>query len=269
MPRRSTLVIAALATLVAAGGCVTSGEGDRLRSDIAQLRDRVDAMDRRDVEINEQVLRLRKVLDEAKDLLGRNSADLGTKVGKNEAELAVLTGQIEEAKHQLEELSKKFTDQTARLGELATTQNKIVETVAPTIPEDKDTLWKEAQARLTSGRRDDARRFLRSFVQRFPQDARAPQAQILLGQSFAVEGKHTQAVAEYIKVIDTYASKPEAPEAMWLLAQSYVELHFCSDARQILQDLGRRYPRSQRNADVKVKLRELQKIAKDKRLCTS
>jgi TolA-binding protein len=268
LPRR-LIVSLLVASVAAAGGCVTSGEGDRMRSDINQLKDRLDAMDRRDVEINEQVARLRKVLDEATALLSRNSADLGTKVARSEAEMAVLTGQIEEAKHLLDEMQKKFNDQTARLGELATTQNKIVETVAPTIPDDKETLWKEAQARLNSGRRDDARRFFRAFVQRFPQDARAPQGQIFLGQSFAVEGKHTQAVAEYIKVIDTYPGKPEAPEAMWLLAQSYVELHFCSDARQILQDLARRYPRSQRGPDVKVKLRELQRIAKDKRQCTS
>jgi tol-pal system protein YbgF len=266
---RGRFVVFVALALGAAGSCVTSGEGDKMRADINQLRDRIDGMDRRDAEINEQVARLRKVLDEATALLSRNSADLGTKVAKNEAELAVLTGQIEEAKHVLDDMQKKVNDQTARLGGLETTQTKIVETVAPTIPEDKDSLWKEAQSRLNSGRRDDARRFFGAFIQRFPQDARAPQARIFLGQSYAVEGKHTQAVAEYIKVIDSYPGKPEAPEAMWLLAQSYVELHFCSDARQILQDLSKRYPRSPRVADVRVKLRELQKIAKDKRQCTS
>jgi TolA-binding protein len=266
---RGGSIVLAIWALGLAGGCVTSGEGDRIRSDIAQLRDRVDAMDRRDAEINEQVARLRKVLDEATKLLGRNSADLGTKVAKNEAELAVVTGQLEEAKHLLDELQKKVNDQTSRLGGIESTTNKIVETLPASIPEDKETLWREAQARMNGGKRDDARRFLKAFVSRFPQDLRAPQAQILLGQSYAVEGKHTLAVAEYIKVIDSYASKPEAPEAMWLLAQSDVEMHLCSDARQILQDLVRRYPRSPRTADVKAKLRDLQKIAKDKRLCTS
>jgi TolA-binding protein len=262
--------VMAVALLAAAtAGCVTSGEGDRMRADIGQLKERLDAMDRRDAEINEQVARLRKVLDEATVLLQRNSADLGTKVAKNEAEMAVLTGQIEEAKHTLDDLQKKVNDQTSRLGGLENTQNKIVETVAPTIPDDKDQLWREAQGRLNSGRRDDARRFFAAFLQRFPQDPRAPQARILVGQSYAAEGKHTLAVAEYIKVVDSYPGKPEAPEAMWLLAQSDIELKFCTDARQILQDLARRYPKSPRVADVRIKLRELQKISRDKRLCTS
>jgi TolA-binding protein len=70
-------------------------------------------------------------------------------------------------------------------------------------------------------------------------------------------------------VLDSYKNSPEVPEAMWLLGQSFVELKFCSDARVLLQDLERRYPRSARVKDAKVKLRELQKISRDKRLCTS
>jgi tol-pal system protein YbgF len=258
-----------LALLVLTSACVTSGEGDKMRADIGHLRERVDAMDRRDVEINEQVARLRTVLDQATGLLSRNSADLGTKVAKNESDLAAVSGQLEEAKHLIEELQKKINDQQARLGGIETTTNKIVDTVAPAIPQDKEQLWKEAQTRLNQGMRDDARRFFRSFIQRFPQDSRAPQAQIFVGQSYAVEGKHTQAAAEFQKVIDTYKNSAEQPEAMWLLAQSFVELKFCSDARVLLQDLEKRYPRSGRVKDVKVKLRELQKISKDKRLCTS
>jgi len=267
MKRRFPL--AALAVMVAMGACVTSGEGDKMRSDIARLRERVDSMDRRDAEINEQVVRLRKVLDEGSDLLKRNSADLGTKVAKNETDLAALTGQLEEAKHLVDELQKKILDQSTRLAALEQTQSKIVDRVAPNIPDDKEALWKEAHTRLNSGMRDDARRFFRAFIQRFPQDPRAPQAQISLGQSFAVEGKHTQAAAEFQKVLDAYRAAPEVPEAMWLLAQSFVELKFCSDARVLLQDLEKRFPRSGRVKDVKVKLRELQKIGKDKRLCTS
>jgi tol-pal system protein YbgF len=264
------LSLAALSLLSVIGGaCVTSGEGEKMQQDIGKLRERVDAMDRRDSEINEQVARLRSVLDEATGLLKRNSADLGTKVAKNETDLAAVSGQLEEAKHLLEELQRKVNEQQSRLGGIESTTNKIVDTVAPTIPDDKETLWREAQARMNAGKRDDARRFFIAFLQRFPQDARAPQARIALGQSYATEGKHTQAAAEFQKVLDSYKNSPEVPEAMWLLGQSFVELKFCSDAKVLLQDLERRYPRSARVKDVKVKLRELQKISRDKRLCTS
>jgi TolA-binding protein len=269
MRLRHSLAALALLTAMGGGACVTSGEGERMQQDISKLRERVDAMDRRDVDINEQVTRLRSVLDEATGLLKRNSADLGTKVAKNESDLNALTGQLEEAKHLLEELQRKVNEQQSQLGNITTTTNRIVDTVAPTIPDDKESLWREAQTRMNAGKRDDARRFFSAFIQRFPQDARAPQARISVGQSYAVEGKHTQAAAEFQKVLDTYKNSPEVPEAMWLLSQSFVELKFCSDARVLLQDLEKRYPRSGRVKDVKVKLRELQKISRDKRLCTS
>jgi TolA-binding protein len=265
---RSARVLGWALLACAGSACVTSGQGDKMRSDIANLRERLDGMDRRDAEINEQVARLRKVLDEATGLLSRNSADLGTKVARNETELASLTGQLEEAKHVIDDLQKRFNDQVGRLGSIEQTQNKIVERVAPTLPADKDSLWREAQSRLAGGQRADARRFFAEYIKRYPQDPRAPQAQIALGQAYAADNNHTAAAAEFLKVVDVYPKSPEVPEAMWLLAQSYVELHFCSDARVLLSDIARRYPRA-RPGEVKAKLRELQKISKDKRLCTS
>src|SRR5262245_60131934 len=99
-----------IAAWVLSAGCVTSGRGDRMQGDIDKLRERVDAMDRRDVDINEQVARLRKVLDQATALLSRNSADVGAKVAKSEADIATLTGQLEEAKHLLGQLQKTVND---------------------------------------------------------------------------------------------------------------------------------------------------------------
>ena len=43
-------------------------------------------------------------------------------------------------------------------------------------------------------------------------------------------------------MLDGFPKSPEVPEAMWLMAQSFVDLKFCTDARAFLQDLLRRYP---------------------------
>jgi TolA-binding protein len=56
---------------------------------------------------------------------------------------------------------------------------------------------------------------------------------------------------------------------MWQLAESFVVLKFCGDAKAMYQDLAKRYPKSPRATQVKDRLREVQKIAKDKNLCTS
>jgi TolA-binding protein len=255
--------------LVAAVGCVTSGQGELMRRDIARLRERLELMERRGAEAEEQMGRLRTILDEATALLARNNADVGARVQKAEMDLGALTGKLEEAKHLLEQLQKQQTDEASRLAALEQGQQKIADRVAPAMAEDPQTLWKQAQERMAGGMREDARRFFRGFIQRFPQDPRAPQAHLEVGRSYALEGKHTQAAAEYQRVLDAFPKSPEVPEAMWLMAQSFVDLKFCTDARALLQDLLRRYPRSQRVADARTRLRDLQRLVKDKRACAS
>jgi TolA-binding protein len=247
-----------------------------MTADITRLRERLDAMEVRDRDINQKVAQLRTVLDEATALLGRNSADLGARVAKSEGDLAAMNGKVEEAKYLVGELQKQVNLATTKVAaveqtqqQLLANQQRIVDRVAPTMPEDKETLWKEAQRRLADGQREDARRFLRSFIQRFPDDPRAPQGQLMVGLSFVQELKHSNAAAEFSNLIQRFSRSPEVPEAMWQLAEAFVVLKFCGDAKAMYQDLAKRYPKSPRAAQVKERLREVQKIARDKDRCTS
>ena len=182
-------------------------------------------------------------------------------------DLGAVQGKIEEAKHLLEQLQKQNTDDTARLVALEQGQQKIVDRVAPAMAEDKETLWRQAHERLTGGMREDARRFFRGYIQRFPQDPKAPQAHLEIGRSYALEAKHTQAVAEYSRVLEAFPKSPDVPEAMWLMAQAYVELKFCRDANALLKDLSRRYPKSPRNAEARARQKEVQRLLGDKKAC--
>jgi TolA-binding protein len=263
----------AVAALGAAGGpgCVTTSEGEKMQADITALRARLDDIDKRDKEYKEQVVRLRKVLDEATALLTRNSADVGAKAAKAEQDIAALQGRIEELAHGADQQSRQIADSQnrleTRLAALEQTQTRIVDKVAPTLPDDKDQLWTQAGQRLASGQRDDGRRFYRVFIQRFPQDPRAPQAYMAIGMSFVQEGKYPNAAAEFQKVLTVYAGAPEVPEAMWQLASAFVQLHFCTDARALLSDLVKRYPKSARTSDAKGELKAIAKLPKS--ACTS
>src|SRR5688572_19548108 len=167
-PHLAALILVAASAALAGPGCVTSGQGQAMRKDIAQLRDRVDTMEKRGAEAEEQMARLRTILDEATSLLSRNNADVGARVQKNEMDLGALAGKIEEARHLVEQVQKQQAEETARLAALEQGQAKIVDRVAPSMAEDKETLWKQAQERMAGGMREDARRFFRGFIQRFP-----------------------------------------------------------------------------------------------------
>jgi TolA-binding protein len=263
--------VAATASLLAHPACVTTKEGDAMRADITALRARLDDIDKRDKEYKEQVVRLRKVLDQATALLTRNSADVGAKAAKAEQDIAALQGRMEEMAHGQETQARQAADDRnrleARLATLEQMQTKIVDKVAPALPDDKEQLWQQAGQRLTTGQRDEGRRFYRVFIQRFPQDPRVPQAYLTLGMSFVQEGKFANAAGEFSKVIDAYGRAPEVPEAMWQLSLAYVQLHFCADARSLLGDLVKRYPKSPRAVDAKNELRTIAKLPRA--ACTS
>lgn len=268
---RLALAALGLLGLLGPSACVTTQEGQKMEADISVLRARLDEIDKRDREYKEQVVRLKKVLDEATALLTRNSADVGAKVAKSEQDIAALQGRIEELSHNTDQQTRQSTEAQnrleTRLAALEQTQNKIVDRVAPEMPTDKDQLWTQAGQRLASGQRDEGRRFYRVFVQRFPQDPRAPQAYVAIGMSFVQEGKYPNAAAEFQKVLNTYPSSPEVPEAMWQLALSFVQLHFCTDARALLSDIVKRYPRSPRATDARGELKSIGKLPKS--ACTS
>lgn len=260
-----------VASALSGGACVTSGDGELMRHDIADLKLRLDAIDKRDAEYKDQVIRLKKVLDDATALLSRNSADVGAKAAKNESDVAALSGRLEELNHNFEQQMRQGDDARARfetrLAAIEQTQDKIGNKVGLNIPDDKEQLWVQAGQRLAAGQRDEGRRFYRSFIQRFPQDPRSAQAYLAIGQSFTQESKFPYAAAEFQKILDNYASSPEVPEAMWQLARTFTQLKFCSDARALLGDLVRRYPKSPRASDAKGELKQIAKLPKS--ACTS
>ncbi|HSZ83299.1 MAG TPA: tetratricopeptide repeat protein [Polyangia bacterium] len=263
---RATLLALALGALAPQLACVSSGEGDKMQAEISDLRTRLDDIDKRDKEYKEQVVRLKKVLDEATALLTRNSADVGAKAAKSEQDIAAVQGRVEEMSHAQELQARQLADENnrleTRLAALEQTQTKIVDRVAPVMPDDKDQLWSQAGQRLASGQRDEGRRFYRVFIQRFPADPRAPQAYLAIGMSFVQETKQPNAAAEFQKILDTYPKSPEVPEAMWQLSRSFVELHFCTDARSLLSDLVKRYPKTSRAIDAKAEIKTISKLPK-------
>jgi TolA-binding protein len=81
------------------------------------------------------------------------------------------------------------------------------------------------------------------------------------------EGKHPYAAAEFQKVLDNYPSSPEVPDAMWSLAMTFTQLKFCTDAKALLGDLVKRYPKSPRASDARAQLKQIAKLPRS--ACTS
>src|SRR5579863_8506170 len=92
---RKTMLGAVAIVLAMTPGCMTRMQGRQLQTSVADLRLRLDGVDKLDQTHKEQVVQLRTVLDEATALLTANSNDLGAKERKSETDIAALQTQIE------------------------------------------------------------------------------------------------------------------------------------------------------------------------------
>lgn len=268
---RKAKLTAVVITLGMTSSCMTRMQGQRLRASVADVRLRLDDVNELDQMHKDQVVRLRTVLDQATALLIANSDDVGAKEGKAESDIAALQAQLERLSQAIEQHRQQRVDNQnrfdARLAAVERSQAAIADRLAPLLPDDKDQLWQQAAARLAAAERDEGRRFLRVFSERFPQDPRAPQAYLLIGGSFLQDRKFSSAVAAFQRLLDTFPASPEVPEAKVQLSSAFVQLRFCTDARSLLRDVVKRYPRSTPAAEARRELNLVEHLPKAD--CTS
>ena len=269
--RVTTALAAVVIALATTPGCMTRIQGHRLQTSVAELRLRLDSVDNLDQMHKEQVIQLRAVLDQATALLIANSSDVGAKERKAETDIAALQSQIDLLGQTVERHRRQRADDQnrfdARVAAVERSEAAIADRVAPLLPDDKDQLWQEAAARLASGEKDEGRRFFRVFIERFPEDPRAPQAYLTIGASLLQEKRFSSAAAAFQRLLDTFPSSPEVPEAKVRPSAVFVQLRFCTDARSLLRDVVKRYPRSPPAAEARRELDVVEHLPKAD--CTS
>jgi tol-pal system protein YbgF len=251
-------------------GCVTSSEGDKMRQEIHDLQTR---MDKRETETAEKVAKLDDSLAEATKVLGQTGANVGSQVADLQSKLADLVGQLAEARHIADELKKSFDDfhasENARLGDLEARVDKMAKPPAPTIPDDKVGLYEDAYKKFSAGQNADARKEFQLYIQRFPEDDKADNAQFWIAESYYNDKDFARAIGEYQKVIDRYPKGDAVDGAYFKDGLSAYQMKWCTDARAYLEALVKKFPKSTMVGDAKAKLKELDRAQKNKKLCTS
>ena len=270
--------VAALGLVGALCGCMlftTKDEGQRLKTSVDKLQAQVNDMNLREQELlkataeaKAQVAKLREVLDQATNLVQRNSADLGVQVQKLQGDLAGIIGKAEEISHTLDSVSKQFGEYRAQTDvKLEALTTKAGTATAPPAPEDKDKLFDEAYKRYQAGQFEEARRLFRTFITRYGRDERAAKAQYWLGQSYYEERKYAAAIAEFKKVLDNFPRGDATDSAMFGMGLSFVELKYCTEGEAYLQDLLKRFPGSALKDKAQKKIKEVKKVKRNKKVC--
>src|SRR2546425_3950728 len=182
--------------------CVTTAqEGEQMRADIAALRtDLKKEMDATSADRQKDQQRA-KALQDALDQLSRaarkSGADLAVDLEKAQNDLSSVHGQIEVLQHRLDALEKTSQENQKTLE--AATQFMAQRQKELEHPTDRGPLYNLARQRLDQGQPAKARELFQDFINRYPKDELAANAQHWTGDTYCAEKKWNQAIGELQK----------------------------------------------------------------------
>ncbi len=97
---------------------------------------------------------------------------------------------------------------------------------------------------LKEGRYQKAKSELRTFLEKHPDSSFAGNAQYWLGEAHYVTREFTQGIKEFERVLSSYPRSLKIPDAMLKIGYTYYELKQSDQAKLVLLDLRKRFPKS-------------------------
>jgi len=262
-----------------ATGCATTASHraltDRVDANEARLVALEAGVESERAELQRRLAETHEVLEQAERVLRRNSADHGLRIDELAQQVASTRGEAAEAMNaadtsaraveavraEIREHRSTVDDERARvarrLDEIARAAGMDAPARAEDIPADADAHYRAAELALRSGAHSQARALLRAFIERYPAEARADDAQHLLGVSYRRQGQPAAALAELRRVITTYRTGDAVDRALLEMAEAFVQLGACGDARDSLRALVSTQPRSRLVPRARARTREL------------
>ncbi len=105
-------------------------------------------------------------------------------------------------------------------------------------------VYLQAFGDYASGRYQAAILGFETFLQRFPNNSYASNAQFWLGDCYFNQQQYPAAIQEFERVVYDYQGAAKSPDALYKIAVAQLQLGASDQARQAVETLKRRYPKS-------------------------
>ncbi|MET0282901.1 MAG: tetratricopeptide repeat protein [Polyangiales bacterium] len=259
------------------GGCFSiTSEGKRVIRETDSNTQRVTKLEQQqnaqleqlktaEAKAQQSITQLEGVIEQATQVVQRNSADVVTQVSELQGKVASLEGRLAELQYAIDELKKAPVAAPAPIG--ASSGSTPTPAPADETPADKNEHYAAAYRAYSERDFTKARTLFKSFIERYGTDAQADNAQYWIGASYLVENRPATALAELKKVIQNFRGGDAVDEALLDMAEAFYRLRACSDSRNALDTLIRTQPNSPLVSKAKAKLKDMKSLAKD--YCTS
>lgn len=187
------------------------------------------------------------------------------RVGNLEEENRNFRGQLEEARHEIDQLTKRMETLSADVdyrlnnaesgGVPSSSSSSSSESASPTSssskredgsssPSSSKDAYEKARNLLEQGDYKAAEHAFSSFVISYPKDEQAGAAQYWYGVTFFARGDYEKAATAFAKGYKNYPKSPKAPDMLLKLAKSLGELDRNADACTALEQLTSEYPKA-------------------------
>ena len=227
--------------------CVTTAqEGEQMRADIAALRTdlkkEVDATSADRQKDQQRAKALQDALDQLSRAARKSGADLAVDVEKAQNDLSSVRGQIEVLQHRFDALEKTSQENQKALD--AATQFMAQRQKEAEHPTDRGPLYNLARQRLDQGQPSRARELFQDFMNRYPKDELAANAQYWLGETYFTEKKWNDAIVEFQKVLKEHKGSDKVPDALVKIGLSFQAQKDCQNALLFFEEVLQSYKNS-------------------------
>jgi TolA-binding protein len=232
-----------------------------MKADIAANQTRLDDLER-DLEAKRK--ELEEALAEASRVLRRNSADQGLQIEKIEQRLAAMEGQIAELRNEAigatQAQAQRSVELQQRLSDVARAAGMDVPLDPGEIPASKDAHWDALSKAYRINQFSYARALARAYIERYPKDDKADDAQYMIGSAYLRQGQPAAALGEFQKVLSNYRKGDALDETLFDMSQAFLKVKSCNDAATALKALLKNHKKSPMYQQARGELRKIQEL---------
>lgn len=233
--RAGAVIAIALGSGSLVAGCATTGDVEDLSKRIDKLEDN---HNRAKTEDEQRLERLKAILDEAEKSLRAAGADMAIRLERIEQDFPKVKGIAEALDFRLKQVDR---DLSVIKKELADRLGSTAVYLPADLPKEPDGVWKAAEDKAKADKVPEAKAIFELFEASYPNDPRAAQALVRIGQLLEGSGDLDGAIKSYQAVYERHEKAPEAPAAVLRVAEIFVVKGECARAKSIFEFVAKQF----------------------------
>ncbi len=231
-------------------------------------------LQRRIQEADKQIAELSKLIDDYRQVTGRNVAGVGVDIETMKAQIMELRGAQEVNLHRLdrmESLTAVTQEDVKRLkGGDGEDRPQIEQKPSGALdrvnrPDKQDDFYKLAFSFWEKGQYPEARSLFTEFLKKWPKDTYADNALYWIAECHYAEKNFREAAISYDKLRQSYPKSEKAPDSLLKLGLCFFEMKKYREAIPFLKEFIQTYPKNPHIATAKKRIAEGEKLARKTR----